>query len=321
MDIDGVLQALTEPELRTAWNACLTKLVAECDILGLCVRWVFSGTPRLTKSLVMGAHGQAIESFLHKHPGLPQGNGAGAYLEWETPIAVQELQAVPAEVFVTDARPGRAVAVAKEICGKAGFKGAVLHSYCVLLASFAARKMAVAENGDATVLVDDGGHVHARNDAAALLLARTVGLLEESEDHRLRFLSRKDDARFREGLKDALEDGVARRRLLFDDELMLVLKACRMPLGLSRERLVIVTARKLTEAIEVDEGELSSMLRVSPLQVRLAQALLRGDTIIAHAESIGCSESTVRWHLARLMDSLGCRKQSDVVLKLSRMLG
>lgn len=321
MEIDSVLQALTEPELRTAWNTSISQLVSDCGILGLCVRWVFTRAPRLTQSLVTGPHGAAMESFLNRHPTLPQGNGHAHCLEWEMPIAARGLRDVPAEVFVTDARPNRAQEVAMEICGRGGFKAAVAHSYGVLRANFAARNMAVADNSEATLLVDDGGNVHARNDAAAGVLKKTIGILEESEDHHLRFISRKDDGKFKEGLREAFADGGARRRLLFNDELVVVVKACRMPLGLSRERLAILTVRKLTEPIEIDEGELTGMLQVSPLQARLAQALLRGDTVISHAESIGCSESTVRWHLARLMDSLGCRKQSDVVLKLSRMCG
>ena len=321
MEIDGILQALTEPELRMAWNASISQLVSDSAILGLCVRWVFTRAPRLTQSLVTGPHGPAIESFLNRHPTLSQGNGPARCLDWEMPIAAREFQEVPAEVFVTDTRPKRALEIAKEICGTGGIKAAVAHSYGVLRASHAARKMAVADTSEATVLVDDGANVHGRNDAATELLKKTTGLLEESEEHRLRFISRKDDAKFKHGLKEAFADSGARRRLLFGDDVVVVMKACRMPLGLSRERLAVLTVRKLTIPIEVDEDELTEMLQVSPIQAQLAQALLRGETVNSHAESIGCSESTVRWHLARLMDSLGCRKQSDVVLKLSRMCG
>ncbi|WP_290985823.1 type IIL restriction-modification enzyme MmeI [Hyphomicrobium sp.] len=71
----------------------------------------------------------------------------------------------------------------------------------------------------------------------------------------------------------------------FDDDLMVVVKACRMPLGLGRERLAFLTVRKLSEPIEVNEDELAGMLQVSPIQARLAQALLRAETVISHAES------------------------------------
>jgi DNA-binding NarL/FixJ family response regulator len=91
--------------------------------------------------------------------------------------------------------------------------------------------------------------------------------------------------------------------------------------GVEGERIATAMLRKLSLAIEVEAEELRRVLKVSPLQARLAQALLRGDSIIEHAREIGSSESTVRWHLARLMDALGCRRQSDVVLKLARMFG
>ncbi|WP_414463351.1 helix-turn-helix transcriptional regulator [Hyphomicrobium sp. DY-1] len=321
MQIQYVLDAASEPELLTAWNAFLTQFIAERNVFGVSIRWVFSEAPCLSRSLTSGPYGEFVATVLQDRARLsldcaelPVRNS-----EWTTAGVL--LAGVPAAIGVSSERGPLAVEVLKKVCASGRFVEAVGHSFRVLKVQIAVTKAMALESKDATVVIDGAGVVHGRNQAAIALLQNLAGVVRYADDHRLRFVSRHDEGKFRRALEEVFEEGVrARRRLLFDNDLVVVLGGASNGWG-SGERLVTATMRKLSLALEVDAEEVMGLLKVSPLQARLAQALLRGDTIIEHAREIGSSESTVRWHLARLMDSLGCRKQSEVVLKLARMFG
>lgn len=318
MQLESVFSAVSEAELLGAWKSYLTQLISESEVLGFCVRWIFSEVPPLGRSLSLGEFG---DNALCQQRRVPTERPEVVMRSGAVPLAVVGLADVPVTVGVSSSQGAAAVEVLEQVCARAVFVRALVHSFRVLEAHLSVRKSMLLASGEATVILDERGVVHGRNEAAILLFEKLGDVVRWGDDHHLKFVSQKEDRIFGRALAELFEgDTGGCQRVMFGQELMVVLRANSNG-GVEGERIATAMLRKLSMAIEVDADELVHLLQVSPLQARLAQALLRGDSIIEHAREIGSSESTVRWHLARLMDALGCRRQSDVVLKLARMFG
>ena len=76
----------------------------------------------------------------------------------------------------------------------------------------------------------------------------------------------------------------------------------------------------------VDDGELVSVpvlrraFNLTATEAHLVAALTSGLTIKDHAQAIGRTENTVRWHLGNVLEKMGCRNQTDVVRLVLRVL-
>lgn len=76
--------------------------------------------------------------------------------------------------------------------------------------------------------------------------------------------------------------------------------------------------RQLARRPDQIEADMVDRLGLTPAEARLAFALLSGRSISEHADMAGISRNTAYTHYARLKDKLGCRRQSQVLVRLHR---
>jgi DNA-binding CsgD family transcriptional regulator len=147
-----------------------------------------------------------------------------------------------------------------------------------------------------------------------------AGALMLAESPRTRqFLSGlPDKTRWLDGLRQRLtKEGSPVVLLRADDEERLVAHLASRSGGVGDDRAVLLT--DLHDFQVPHENILRAVFDLTPAEVRLAQAITRGDTLDEVATSLGIKMPTARTQLAAIFAKTGTQRQAKLVAILTRL--
>lgn len=163
-------------------------------------------------------------------------------------------------------------------------------------------------------LVERQGRLLYSNARGAGLIGETLLITKNCDGGRLEFRNGVADDVYRRLLKSAFaQAGEAVWRMRVDADM--AIEVCRLGAG----ELAVVSAR-LSTPLEFSAERLVGMLAVPPMQAELARELLGGGTLDTFAKRMGITRRTAKHHIDKLKPKFGCRKQTELVIKLCLML-
>jgi DNA-binding CsgD family transcriptional regulator len=84
---------------------------------------------------------------------------------------------------------------------------------------------------------------------------------------------------------------------------------------------VIVCVTDLEAGVNLPEQRLRDLFGLTTAEARIAQALVEGRSPREVAESLRLSFYTVRWHMVRIFDKTGTKRQAELVRLMMRVVG
>lgn len=318
MHIESVIQALTEPDLRSAWTAFLTEIMAgsRC-VAATSARFVLCHKPILSVTLTMGPRTRELHNYLELHSTRTRGVGGTRVMPWTMPAAGLELADVPAGIYVAGCERG---CLEQRLINldEPRVIVALRHTYIVFKALLAGMMyQTLKDEEEAVMLLDARGHIHARNWCADALLSGDT--LSESESHLLLVRGIAADQDFKRALAAFFEHRRTLQRERLGKEMLVILK--QPGLSWPNQPLARVAFRKVKQPIAVVEDDLKKLRGVTAAQARLAKALGEGMSVTNYAKETGLTVRGVKYHMSGLMQRMECHTQAEVVKELLRMFG
>lgn len=162
---------------------------------------------------------------------------------------------------------------------------------------------------DAVILIDGMAKVHGMNRTAERLA--TSGFFFVGRTGGLKFSDRGPRMAFRKNLGRFFEDAPERLRVLVGKEVLMVFRQ-------AAPGMATLTIRHIAPLV-VEVETVQKVLGVSPMQARVAQAVMRGLGPVEYAKESGCTVKTARFHLYQLMKRLDVHSQGALLNFLVRI--
>lgn len=163
---------------------------------------------------------------------------------------------------------------------------------------------------DAVILLDSAGKIHAMNRRAEELgekrfffVGRGGGLVLSSQIA---------NRAYRKNLEVFFDNEPLQHRVLVGKEMLMIFRNAGKGLGMAT-----LTLRQVGHMV-VPVETLQSVLGVSPMQARIAQAVMRGLGPVEYAKENNCSVKAARFHLYELMRRLDVHSQGELLNFLVR---
>lgn len=193
---------------------------------------------------------------------------------------------------------------------KEGSPMSVLASTLAWVLLYEIKSVVGLASDDAVILLDSAGKIHAMNRRAEELgekrfffVGRGGGLVLSSQIA---------NRAYRKNLEVFFDNEPLQHRVLVGKEMLMIFRNAGKGLGMAT-----LTLRQVGHMV-VPVETLQSVLGVSPMQARIAQAVMRGLGPVEYAKENNCSVKAARFHLYELMRRLDVHSQGELLNFLVR---
>lgn len=320
MQLEGVIEAITDTELAQAWASMLSEfLIASQSVAAAGFRCVLNQDPVLSVTLVNGPKKQELRNIL-ANPGTSSTRiGGRRVMPREGAGTGVELADVPAGFYAVGF-DSQDVKLTIDELAQQTVRTALRHTYTVLKTRFALMKdQTVFDDDGAVFLVDALGQVYARNEHAAQLLKEPGGPVWQSASNVLMVRGERAETEFHEALKAFFARNRDVHREMVNKKMIATIR--RAGAAFAFGRLATVSFRKIDKPVMLEEKELIRVLGLTPAQARLAKALVSGLSLEQCAEVLGISRRGARFHLHGVFRRMNCHTQAGIVRDLIRCFG
>ena len=172
----------------------------------------------------------------------------------------------------------------------------------------------------AVITLDVMGNISFRNKYAVALLEKKNGLCEAKS--RLMTVDQNNQMLLDRAIDRASSEhksiSLALTRTAATELSLCVTPPCdkRNIFGVPNRSVTVLIFDPDDRAIANIDG-IASRWHLSPLEARFAQQLIQGNTIKEIAAALSLTHSTAQWYCKQVMQKLGCKRQTELILKLT----